>query len=89
MSGADVAIRLEHATRDLWRGRRPRAGRIPLVPYLRLHRKDSRRAVGVTVDAVGSYPTVSPLPRAKARGGLFSVACPWSRLRRELPAFLP
>ncbi len=32
------------------------------VPYLRLHRKDSRRAVGVAVDAVGSYPAVSPLP---------------------------
>jgi hypothetical protein len=28
----------------------------------------------LAVGAVGSYPTVSPLPEAKATGGLFSVA---------------
>ena len=31
-------------------------------------------AVPVTSDAVGSYPTLSPLPRPKRRGGLLSVA---------------
>ena len=51
------------------------------------------RAVPVTRHAVGSYPTFSPLPAARATGGLFSVAlsvtpggvprrylatCPWS-----------
>jgi len=32
------------------------------------------RAVDVTADAVGSYPTVSPLPAGCPTGGLFSVA---------------
>jgi len=32
------------------------------------------RAIAVASDAVGSYPTISPLPRACARGGLLSVA---------------
>src|SRR6185503_10735091 len=32
------------------------------------------RAVAVTSDAVGSYPTVSPLPCGCPPGGLFSVA---------------
>jgi hypothetical protein len=31
-------------------------------------------AADVTAGAVGSYPTVSPLPRAEARSGLISVA---------------
>jgi len=48
------------------------------------------RAAPVAGGAVGSYPTVSPLPGACAPGGLFSVALslspgPWFPIRRGWP----
>ena len=72
LSGTVVAHRLEQPTRALVREDVVRAaprhlfGLAPTGGY---------RAAGVTVSAVGSYPTVSPLPvPLRAIGGLFSVA---------------
>jgi hypothetical protein len=59
---------------------------------------DAYRASDVTTTAVGSYPTVSPLPEperpdwnpvASAIGGLFSVVLVSDRSAWELPSALP
>ena len=45
-------------------------------------------ASAVTLGAVGSYPTFSPLPPSELGGGLFSVTLAVSRgLNRESPRF--
>ena len=44
----------------------------------------------VAVHAVGSYPTISPLPVRERAGGLFSVALSVAEIRaQELPGSLP
>jgi hypothetical protein len=57
---------------------------------------DACRAICVATDAVGSYPTVSPLPEPPAKhatlsaiGGLFSVAPVSDRSAWGLPSALP
>jgi len=44
----------------------------PLQSLFGLAPRGVYRAFDVTTEAVGSYPTISPLPRS--RGGMFSVA---------------
>ena len=39
------------------------------------------RAPSITLGAVGSYPTISPLPFAETRGGILSVALSVASLR--------
>jgi len=56
------------------RGRRFGALRHRALPYLVLLRVGFTMPRRVATRAVRSYRTISPLPRAEARGGIFSVA---------------
>src|SRR5918996_3831282 len=55
-------------------GREKPWGRSPARSLFGLAPGGACRAAGVATGAVGSYPTVSPLPPAEAGGGLISVA---------------
>jgi len=67
-SGTRVTARLKRPTRDYGE-----AGHL-IVPYLVLLRVGFTEPEGSPPPLVRSYRTVSPLPRAFARGGLLSVA---------------
>jgi len=87
-SGTPVARRLKQPTRTAGSGHHPEAllahGFAPslfgLAPGGVCH------AAGVTVDAVRSYRTISPLPRPTQRAAAvcFLWHCPWVRTRRML-----
>jgi len=47
------------------------------------------RAIRVTTNAVGSYPTFSPLPLNFSRGGLFSVALAVTLYQHEAGSTCP
>ena len=99
-SGIRVASNLKRPTR------RPRPGQ-PVAAFRRkpadvflfgLASSDAYRAGDVAITAVGSYPTVSPLPDplrldwdpiALAIGGLFSVVLVSDRSAWALPSALP
>lgn len=55
------------------------------VPYFALHRIGFTLPPGLPPGAVGSYPTISPLPRE--RGGLFSVALAVCTVYPYIPLF--
>ena len=74
LSGTAVTRRLERPTRDS-HGLAAVSARATPSSLLGLAPGGVYRAAPVTRDAVGSYPTVSPLPvPLRAIGGLFSVA---------------
>jgi len=102
VSGAGVIISLElelprascDLPEDLGRANRFRHRQpgpvIAVVLLFGLAPGDACRAVCVTTNAVGSYPTVSPLPDPlRAIGGLFSVAPVSDRSAWVLPSTLP
>ncbi len=77
----------DHSSRPAVAGRfkqsYPGAGKAAIAPLFDLAPGRVCRAPSVTSRAVGSYPTVSPLPRGCPRGGLFSVALSVSRSSRH------
>jgi len=98
-SGTTVAGGLERPTRESCR-RGPRRGpRRTAAPLFGLSPGGACRAGGVAAPAVGSYPTVSPLPDSpgrphRGRTGRPSAVCsllrfPWARARWALPTSAP
>ena len=74
-SGTPVTGRLARPTRTIGPGNRPGRPRPPASSLFGLAPGGVYHAVPVAGDAVGSYPTLSPLPaRPKPAGGLLSVA---------------
>ena len=65
-----------------------RPGR-PIALNLVLLRMGFTCAPPVTGRTVVSYTALPPLPRAKARGCIFLLHWPWSRLHRTLSGILP
>ena len=95
-SGSRVASILKRPTREPRPGqpcsRNPACAESVIVPLFGLAPGDACRAVCVTTAAVGSYPTVSPLPDPpllEAIGGMLSVAPVSDRSAWELPSTLP
>ena len=67
---------------------------VRLVPLFGLAPGDACPAIHVTMNAVGSYPTISPLPgqgsrKIQAFGGMFSVALMSDCSAWVLPSTLP
>ncbi len=78
-SGTAVAGRLKRPTRESKRDGQPRSGsKDPFPPLYGLSPDGVYHATDVTAGAVGSYPTVSPLPRtgvASHPAGRRSILC--------------
>ena len=62
-------------------GQKPNPGVAPATSLFGIAPGGACRAAPVTRRAVGSYPTVSPLPRPEGQGGFISVALSVGSLR--------
>ncbi len=73
-SGPPLAGRFSRPTRTARTGDGPTGANSGAPPLFGLAPGGACHAVPIAGSAVGSYPTLSPLPTAEAEGGLLSVA---------------